>query len=525
MPKVRMPDGVVVAFPDDMPPEQIKSMIVSKFPQLGEVDAARSFRDQASAITQKFDQPAPEPSKSIFRRVDDAVRGAADTMTFGLADEIAAKMGSLTGVGGEAGNYDANLAAQRERDAQGGPERFAGQVAGAFVLPGGGAKTLTGAAASGAAQGAAYGFGSGEGGVAERAKSAVEGGAVGAGIGVGVRKLANILGSRAAAKAIPSNEGLRKMADAAYETADRAGVIFRPEGLQRLTGEITQDLAAFGYHPKLQPRVGVVLDELQRVSQEPITLKGMDVLRRIAKSASASNDASERALGQKIVGKIDDFIVSASPDEMLAGDAKGAQNALIYARSLWGRMRKSEMADVALLKAERRAASTGAGGNADNAMRQNIRGLLDNPKTARGMTKAEKAAAEKVVRGTLPQNALRLAGKLAPTGAVSGVLSSGAGYGLAGPIGLALPLVGAGAKALADKMTVRNVQKLSEIIRTGGYTAQDLARFARQNRLPLSSVLAIEKLEKTYQNRLAQIGATMTAPQHKPLELTVTPGQ
>lgn len=34
MPNVRMPDGVVVAFPDDMPPEQIKAMIASKFPDL-----------------------------------------------------------------------------------------------------------------------------------------------------------------------------------------------------------------------------------------------------------------------------------------------------------------------------------------------------------------------------------------------------------------------------------------------------------------------------------------------------------
>jgi hypothetical protein len=34
MPNIRMPDGKVVRFPDDMPPDQIKSLIASKFPEL-----------------------------------------------------------------------------------------------------------------------------------------------------------------------------------------------------------------------------------------------------------------------------------------------------------------------------------------------------------------------------------------------------------------------------------------------------------------------------------------------------------
>lgn len=35
MPNVKMPDGVVVAFPDDMPPEQIRALILHKFPEAG----------------------------------------------------------------------------------------------------------------------------------------------------------------------------------------------------------------------------------------------------------------------------------------------------------------------------------------------------------------------------------------------------------------------------------------------------------------------------------------------------------
>ena len=36
MPNIEMPDGVVVAFPDTMPKEQIRSLVASKFPEMFE---------------------------------------------------------------------------------------------------------------------------------------------------------------------------------------------------------------------------------------------------------------------------------------------------------------------------------------------------------------------------------------------------------------------------------------------------------------------------------------------------------
>jgi len=149
--------------------------------------------------------------------MDAAVRGAADSATFGLADEFAAGMGAATGVGGKQGDYAANLEYQRavdERDAAVNPAaRFGGQVAGAVatlpltgsmnvvrapaaasrLAPVGtrianaaarGGATVANNAATGAAYGAAYGFGSGEDGAVDRALGALDmaltGGAVGA---------------------------------------------------------------------------------------------------------------------------------------------------------------------------------------------------------------------------------------------------------------------------------------------------------------------------------------------------------
>lgn len=140
--------------------------------------------------------PAAAPKKeekTWLRTIDDAVRGVADTLTFGYADEIAAKMDQLTG-GGQSGKktYDEALAAQRKRDSEGGGARIAGQVAGA-LLPGAGVVgairapanatrlgRATAGAGTGAVQGALYGSGSAE---DDRLQGAIDGALLGGATG------------------------------------------------------------------------------------------------------------------------------------------------------------------------------------------------------------------------------------------------------------------------------------------------------------------------------------------------------
>lgn len=142
----------------------------------------------------RMDLLKQEGSK-VLRRADDFVRGAADAITFGYADEIAAKLDSLVG-GGQSGktNYNEALAAQRQRDKDAGGFRTAGQLA-TIALPTVGAiNAVTGpsrlarvgaGAATGAGQGALYASGSSEralsdpGIIPEIATGAAIGGALG----------------------------------------------------------------------------------------------------------------------------------------------------------------------------------------------------------------------------------------------------------------------------------------------------------------------------------------------------------
>jgi hypothetical protein len=130
-------------------------------------------------------QATPEPAKPVSRfdllkqegkkvlsRADDLVRGVADMATFGYADEIAAKLDSLTG-GGQSGktNYDEALKAQRQRDKDASGFRTAGQVLSAVIPSGVAIRAVDGAtklarvgagAATGALQGGLYASGSSE---------------------------------------------------------------------------------------------------------------------------------------------------------------------------------------------------------------------------------------------------------------------------------------------------------------------------------------------------------------------------
>jgi hypothetical protein len=154
-------------------------------------------KEQAIAIARQHIASKP---KGLLRSVDDFIRGAADAATLGYADEIAAKMESLTGIGGTKGNYSANVTRERAKDANGGGARMAGQVAGSLLLPTSkltAAKGLGGLAATmaeGAAYGGAYATGSGQGNLQQRIKAAPKGAALGAAGGAAGRAVGGAVG-------------------------------------------------------------------------------------------------------------------------------------------------------------------------------------------------------------------------------------------------------------------------------------------------------------------------------------------
>lgn len=381
--------------------------------------------------------------------------------------------------------YERNLAVERElqrrREERSPVASTVGAVAGGLGLGGvaakGGLTFLQGAkptaasligrgAAEGGAYGALYGAGAGQ-GTDDRIMQALTGAGTGAALGAGVGAIGRALVGRGPRPpATPTAEDIRGAAQQAYQRADDAGVIFKPESIQRLSRNITKELTDFGYHPSLHPRVGAVLQSIDDLKGQNITFKGLQTIRRIANNARTSLDASERTIGGKIVDAIDDIATNPKAAEVLTGDAQAGSRAMREGTQLWKRAKKTELIEEAFTKAERRAASTGSGGNVENAMRQNIRGILDNAKNRRLFSKAEQEAMDAFVRGTKGQNIARLIGKLSPQG--SGLMAAlGIGGTAANPLLAAFPAAGMVAKGLAQRGAQAGAQAVRQSVATG----------------------------------------------------------
>lgn len=190
-----MPDGAKVSFPDTMPADQIKSMILKKFPDADKgVTPTPGKGDplaMAPGVTKQAQDLPPEPEKGSI--IDPLAQGA----TLGFGDEAAAGIqGAIDWLKGGSFNesYGRKVAQLRDAlksyEARNPATSVAAELVGSvpsMMLPVGevakGAGLVRKALAAteaGAAYGAVTGAGKSEGGISDRATGALEGGGIGA---------------------------------------------------------------------------------------------------------------------------------------------------------------------------------------------------------------------------------------------------------------------------------------------------------------------------------------------------------
>ncbi len=178
-----------------------------------EVRVGRGPQPSVRARMRERVQARRNPQRTInqltFRDVDDFIRSVAEGVTFGFADEAAAGLNTVTGLG-QGMDFASNLDVERQRQSEiPTGTRIAGNIAGGFLIPGGaaGAARLTagvpgvapvtrtlarataptrsarGTAGQGAAFGVLSGAGAAEGEPSARLQDALLGGAAGGAIG------------------------------------------------------------------------------------------------------------------------------------------------------------------------------------------------------------------------------------------------------------------------------------------------------------------------------------------------------
>ncbi len=189
----------------------------------------------------------------------------------------------------------------------------------------------------------------------------------------------------------------------------------------------------------------------------------------------ASTKPRERELGGLIKDHLDDFLDTLGPSDVVTGDAEAGVKELVEARANWAKMRKGEEIDGLIQRAGIRAGQF-SGSGYENALRTEFRSMALNTKKMRRYSKEEQDAIKKVSMGGPVENGLRLLGKLAPTGVVSGGIGTGIGYAIGGPVGaVAVPAAGAASRVGATAMTSRNANLASELMRRGPQAAPQAA--------------------------------------------------
>lgn len=280
---------------------------------------------------------------------------------------------------------------------------------------------------------------------------------------------ASVAGMYAATPAprAPTLDTLKARQGAAYDVVNASPAQVTPQAATRLHGAVNARAASDGMDPFLAPKA----DRTRAIIEGLISPKLSEVekMRRlVGRDVAGALDPTERAIGMGMKDEITAFLDNLTPQDVTGANPAPVVSALTEGRDMTRRIKKSEDIGQRVYRAENRAATSGTGGNEVNAIRQNVRAILDDPRKRRSYSPTEIEAMEGIVRGTFTQNALRLLGRFSPTAGALPAMGGLAGGASFGPLGILPSVIGYGAKAGAEALTHRAVKGLDDAIRNGG---------------------------------------------------------
>jgi hypothetical protein len=291
-------------------------------------------------------------------------------------------------------------------------------------------------------------------------------------------------------------------ADKNYSRARTSGVEFNPLIFRDWSTKVARELDDAGRIDAPTSASGTH-DLLRRLQNVPATGPGeratqsitnLDAFRQSLNDVAYGGGSvanADRAAAKLIIRKFDEFVPTLGPQDTLGGAAalpyaleqmqKGRGNVAAAKRSnaVSGDLDKAHTG--ILERAEDRAAAANSGANKGNALRQRFASLLADKEELAGWTPQEIAGAAKIDHGTPGMNISRTTGNLLGGGGGLGA----AAYGLTGATAAlgsgnpyvaaisALPIAGAGLKALENRLTRRQAQVLDEALRKRSPLYQD----------------------------------------------------
>jgi hypothetical protein len=430
---VSMPDGQVVSFPDDMPHDQIKSMISSKYPDVqkqnvpepmeipSEWELATKLVSKAlptnplTAVSKYATLPAVgNPAGAARAAVDQTAQGG----TLGFSDELIDK--ATSGIVSQSLDmpYDDvyNMARKMSKEQlskewkeQPGVS-LAAQVAGGYGTGktiakalgplnslGRGGKAVQNIATT-EGMGAAAGAGNADDG--KRASGALTGALGATAVSRGIPLAASLVdkslnGARNIAKGFSaqSPEEVQAAVDAgknvsrgAYQRMRSAGAVLTPQANQAVVNDVATSIASAGKMNKTMHSgtLGVLTDFAEEARQGPMDIETLDQYRQLFKEVVSKDTDIKGAIhgdgmrAMKAIDAIDDAIENMGPHN-IQNNSRDAIEALNVARKEWAKASRTQDIQRIIERSE---------GDA-NALKRNLQNFLNKKKNTKGWTAEE----------------------------------------------------------------------------------------------------------------------------------------
>ena len=254
----------------------------------------------------------------------------------------------------------------------------------------------------------------------------------------------------------PTLENLKAEKNKAYELVKTSAEKFEQSELDELVRNINRQANIDFFDPTIDEKTKKAIKLVENLRGKDIFIGEIDKVRkRLSKLYKGADDEDAAILG--IINTLDDFVATKAKSSDLINAARAAN----------AKFSKANLLEKEFVKASDQIASTGSGGNVVNKYRQTLTRIKNNPMKAKFFTKDELEQMDRIINGDFGVNTLRLIGKLSPSG--NGLmLALNIGAIAYNPSLAGITAVGVGSKALSEKATMQAVEKLQDLVKSGG---------------------------------------------------------
>ena len=278
----------------------------------------------------------------------------------------------------------------------------------------------------------------------------------GVGAGVGAAETAE----RSLGRQLPGQAENYKAAKASYDMIKKAGVKIDPNAVNTFLGTVEQDLQSnfitrAGEGREIFPAMDKAKDgDLAEL---------MDLHTRLGKVKPNRGELYEAAV--TVRPQIREFIENLQQPQLLTGNPQFVSQVWQHARDTWRVHAKLSEVEQAAEAATTRKMATGRGMNW-NTFRQEFKKILLSDDKTRGYSDEAVNKIEKIVRGTVAQNAARYGSAMAPQRGVLGAAPAAFALAAGGiePAGI-VATIGEVSHLLEGYLTNRQIKQLEDLIK------------------------------------------------------------